>query len=516
MKMILIAEDEFLVRIGLKTTISWEDHGYTIVGEAANGKEALQLFEELSPDIVITDVKMPMMDGLELLAEIKRRNKSTHVIILSNYNEFEYAREALRLGASQYLLKAEINEERLLSMLNALPGCAAPSENHEDEGKVRLERYLRQMLYFDLEKQVPSMRPDMLSLLEKTHYAVLRADGDWDFSEMTDSDNLLRNIESLVLSSFDDALCLSSVQNTRLRLFALLPAPSCGAEDETRLRKKIGLMHRNAKYYFQVELRIGLSAIHPIASVDKAIYEAERARLCCFFFQESILPYSDIAHRVHAAQVDPVSKKIIDQCVHARDLQGLHTYVRDIFSALAKNESFSGIRSAYIDFISIAKSICQEQSISFADGLSGVKFSYDTLMQIATIRNVEDYICDIYDAIIETLSGTGERYSYTIRQCLSFISEHYADAISLDSMANSVNISKSYLSMLFKQEMGVNFVAYLTQYRIQQAKELLANSSMKIYEIADKVGFSSPYYFSKIFKETVGQTCKEYRDQFGN
>ena len=120
MKKILIADDEFLVRLGLKTTIDWEQHGFIIVGEAKNGKEALELFEQSDPDILLTDIRMPVMDGLEVIQTVKQKKRSLKCVILTHYDDFNYAKEAIKLGASDYILKSDLNSDNLFSILNRI------------------------------------------------------------------------------------------------------------------------------------------------------------------------------------------------------------------------------------------------------------------------------------------------------------------------------------------------------------------------------------------------------------
>ena len=144
-----------------------------------------------------------------------------------------------------------------------------------------------------------------------------------------------------------------------------------------------------------------------------------------------------------------------------------------------------------------------------------MKFDYDNLAQLPTLQSVRGYIIELYKTVFELDSNQGVRgYSSTVKNCIFYIEENFASNISLDDAAKAVNVSKSYLSMLFKQETGTNFVAYLNEYRIRQAKILLGKTNLKIYEVAEKVGFCSPYYFSKIFKEQTGLNCKEYKDKY--
>jgi len=515
MKRILIVEDEFLVRIGLKTTIDWAAHGYIIVGEASNGKEALQLFDEVNPDILITDVKMPVMDGLELLSEAKQRKKELQVIILSNYDNFEYAREAMHLDANQYLLKSEINEEGLLRALGSL--VVAPTRSAVNAQKLRTaqEQYLRKL--FDTALDTLSVHPkDMVAvrtIFPLETYIALRCDGDVAVTEETDIDSDMKNITSIIDSVVDDAVYHSGFTGGRLQILVVCPVTDSPEDAEERYKKKCELIVRNAQNYFDTALHIGISSVGSGQSITALFAQAEKARINCFFTNQSLCLFSKLEKR---AEIPPpkISGKKLTILVDGGVQEELNAYVDQVFASLLELGSFSQVRTAFIDFVSIAKSMCEAKNIDLADGLSGVKFSYDNLMAMSCLKNVQSYIIDLYSAIFNAMGESGDRYSHTIRYCLEYIHCNYSENISLDNLSQAVDISKSYLSMIFKQEMGINFINYLNQYRIERAKELLLGTNLKIYEIADQVGFSSPYYFSKVFKDMTNFSCKEYKDRY--
>ena len=513
-KRILIAEDEFLVRIGLKTTMDWAAHGYTIVGEAANGKEALQLFGETHPDILITDVKMPVMGGLELVSEAKKRKRDLQVVILSNYNDFEYAREFMRLGASRYLLKSEISEQSLLRALESLD-VPVQGEAELDGGlRARQERFLRNYFGASMEENqpLPAKASEARNVFPSNHYLAMRCDGDFEPTEETDEETVIKNVESLFHSALENAVYCSGIMGGRLRVSVVCPAPEGPGGEVGRFRRKCGMILRNAKNYFDVELHIGISEVREGRNIARLFSQAEEARIGCFFANQPIRTFAELPPRVTAPAPKVSSRKILGY-IDGADPDGMKKYIADTFSRLLPLRNFSDVRTVYIDFLSIAKSVCEEKNIDLADGLSGTKFSYDNLTAIPCLKNVQDYVGDLYSAVFKAVMGGDDYYSHTIRQCLEYIGKNYASNISLDNMAQAVNISKSYLSMIFKQETGINFITYLTRYRVERAKELLLRTNMKIYEIADKVGFSSPYYFSKVFKDWTNLSCKEYKDR---
>lgn len=516
MRRILIAEDEFLVRIGLKTTIDWKTHGYVIVGEASNGKEALKMFEDTNPDILMTDIKMPLMDGLELLAEVKKRKPDTQVIILSNHDDFEYARIALRHGAGQYLLKSEINEAAILGALQSLleDKLAKPAEETTLQSKQEqfLRRYVHSRLSFDhLRLQVSE---EKWAVFPEGVYLAIRGDGEVILDEEFDEDTAIKNMESLLNTAFDGAVCCSSFQNNRLMLTVLYPVRSGAADELLKIAQKVDTLVRNAKFYFDLDLHIGLSQFQKGREFPVLFEQAETARLYCFFSEDSQAVFGNF--EIGGKSQEPqINRNRLRELAVARDQKELESHILSIFTELRLLCNYSVLRDTYVELLSAAKQIRMEQHTGSSSVDGELSSEYNRFEQMASLNTVQNHILDVYRALLEAISGKEELYSYTIRKCKQFLDERYADSISLDTVAHAVGISKSYLSMVFKQEMGINFSVYLTNYRIEQAKQLLCAGNMKIYEIAEKVGFSTPYYFSKVFKEQTGMTCKEYKDAYG-
>lgn len=517
MKRVLIAEDEFLVRLGLKTTINWEAHGCAIMGEASNGKEAMDIFNQVDPDILITDVKMPIMDGLELISHAKRRKKDLKVIILSNYDNFEYARKAMALGATKYLLKSEINEKQLVKLLQELKVDTKKETDLQVDYKnqMKQERYLRQYLTFllpDYETNCNEISPPEPYLFEKDAYIIIRCDADMEICTLDTAEKVSKKMEPLFCSALNGAIYCSNIYRGRWLATIVYAHQNLSIE---KCKEQCRMIIRNAKAYFDMNLHIGISSIQDGQQIPQLYLEAEHARVNCFFTNQPICLQSNLTQPISVA-APSVSRSEIVSLVESNHWKDLERYIHGVFSKLLEIRNFSYVRVAYIDFISIAKSLCESNHIHLGQGLSDVKFNYDNLMLFSCLQTVQKYILDLYSAVFSAISKTGGRYSYTIRKCIEFIDANYASNLTLENLALAVNISKSYLSMIFKQEMGVNFITYLTDYRIERAKELLINSDFKIYEIAEKVGFGSPYYFSKVFKDTTKLSCKKFKDRYGN
>lgn len=517
----MIVDDEFLVRLGLKTTIDWNSFGYTIVAEAANGKEALKLFDTANPSIIITDIKMPIMDGLELIEEIKKTKKKVQFIIISNYEDFSYAKQAIKLGVSQYLLKSEINPETIALLLQNNDANTLFEVEELDENNVLRERYLRNTLY---KASINSCLPiDQISIPEKEAfdkppYTIIKYFCNISMLNEASWDMLSKTFLSLLKNTFPDVALYEVIfqKNYYVNIIISLDNVDNNVIEQVLISQSIAL-NRNLKHYFDVELMGGISSSGDIEDIPKQFIEAELARQYCFFSEENFLLYNRNTMDGNTNKLIPrVSYSTMLDLLSSNDMTRIQTYVSNIFHQLRDLKSFSCLQTLFIDFMGIAKSFYDKMDIKNTVILETHKFDFENLYLLPSIDSIEEYIIDIFNIIVSINNGVMNKYSIHIKKCISYIEKNYYLNITLDDAAEDVNISKSYLSMLFKQETGVNFINYLNNYRIENAKKLLTTTDYKIYEIAEKVGIFSPYYFSKLFKEQTKMGCKEYKDKYSN
>lgn len=512
MKKILIAEDEFLVRIGLKTTVDWEAHGYKIVGEASNGREAFELFKKTKPHILITDVKMPIIDGLELLSMVKEKDPDILVVILSNYDDFEYARRAMRLGASHYLLKNEINESNLLRTLSELDLGSNDRLSAKTNRKQEQEKYLHNYIYLFNEIEQKNNIDIPSDIFSDTEHIVLRLDAnDIDNLEENNSKTIIRNIESIIYETIENAIVSSAFWANKILISVVAPNEEGSDNFLKEITQKSSLIIRNALHYFDIPINVGISEIVGGSNISDALVQAETARLLCFFTQDSIVNYTSEKEPLPDSEIS-IDRLHIEELFAKRNYAAIESYICDIFEKLTISKNFPNLDIVFIDLIYLAKNICEKEGIDTTGALSDVKFSYDNLATMSDVHQTRDYILNIYKSLIDNADGKKEHYSFTIRKCIEYIENNYMNNISLDDAAKEVDISRSYLSMLFKQETDINFVNYLTDFRIEQAKKIISSSNLKVYEVAYQTGFSSPYYFSKVFKDVVGVSCREYKE----
>ncbi|MDR2407523.1 MAG: response regulator [Bacteroidales bacterium] len=508
---VMIVDDEYLVRIGLRTMVDWEQLGHNVVAEAQNSKEALALFDKADPDILITDIKMGNSNGLNLAKELKFRKPSLKIIVITHLEDFHYIKEAFKLGIDEYILKSELSPSSILISLDNL----------------KIEK---------------SRHSNTISATEKRHELDrLLAEGleyNYDYNEQNKTlfmSNWSPRLTWLVFEFFytDDSISLCNFQNARndtaFRGFLEDTFRSQGAEFAWFSRENqlhillcrhdakicpvniIRTLRANFQRFIDAESNVGVSAVCEQVDVPKAIHDQAMAALeVAFFKPDHICYYSEDEFKSRPMALPIPSFSEIDRHIRTRNQAGLDTYWNQIIDKVAKTCSFDTLRQVYNDLIGIARIIIERESLSKSSASSLAKLNYDTFHHISNISNARQYILDLFKTITDNRK-LRHQYSDTIQKSLVYIQNHYTENISLGDVATSVQKSKNYISLLFKQELGVNFVNYLTNLRIEYAKELLTTTDLLIYEIADKSGFDNQYYFSTVFKDSTGLTCKEFK-----
>lgn len=518
---VLFVEDEYMVRKNVKSSRVWRQNDFYLAGEASNGEDALKLLETQPIDILLTDIRMPFMDGLDLCAIVRQRWPHIRIVILSGYDDFAYAQRALRLGVHEYLIKP-FKVEDLLQVLRAQKESLECARSIAcSDRRIQLEKFLNELssgflAESTIEKQAAFWQ---LNLFHAFYVAGVAA---IDFTESTTQE---------ALNAFDTALVLRKLLEERSDIFAF---SRTGAD---------------------VHFFTGQKTKETASETAKDFAEAlQCALLTCENIRDSAIiigkPFSALKHIGEAfaeAQFaltmrSPDRKSpIIDVSSLSNDAT-LQTLALSAEEELLKNLLYYGSEDDIEPLIERLK----EKFIR----CSSLLFVHAGLNLLATVREVlvefelnEEHL-PMYDYMLELggcadkndiarflellahllqnvlamrASHRGRKYTAAIGQAQQYIQENYQQAtISLPSIAQHVNMSSAYFSSLFRQETGQTLVEYITIIRIENAKRLLAGSSKRTTEISFDVGFTDPNYFSKIFRKAVGMSPREFRMMLPN
>jgi len=516
---VLIADDELLVRVGLKTTIDWEGNRFNVIGEARNGKEAIEIFNKETPDILITDVSMPNINGLELIQVLKQKNEKLKSIILTHYDDFNYAQEAINLGVTGYLLKSNLTQENLLKYLKkAVKELGPPiSESPLPVLYPNIEQLIQpDLLYTEqLEEIKEKYFPHKMFVIATVLFHSKNSDPEFSVESISNFDNVFANISKQAFAGHHMEV-VPIIMKEKAIFFFNIPDKSWNSDFYKRLAKKMLLLKNNIKKYLNLNMSIGIGlGTYKMESLYQSYQESLKACKESFFEKDNIALYEP-ACEGYSVQPGRVNLKDLNKLVKQNNILGLNIFIENLFNKLRQYKNTDYLHQIFRTLLRNAEDLLSQINSKETSLLSQTKFKENVIDNFYNIFSLQQYVSDIYHELINTVVFQGENVqnSYIVRKSMDYIQSHYVENISLLTVAQHVEVSRSYLSFLFKQELEVNFSTYMSGIRIEKARQLLLNSNMKIYEVAEQVGFDSPYYFSKVFKEKTGMTCKDFRNNY--
>lgn len=533
---VFLVEDEMVIRRGIKNSIDWEKEGYIFCGEASDGELAYPMIIKEKPDILITDIRMPFMDGLELCKLVKKELLNIKILILSGYDEFDYAKEAIRLGVTEYLLKP-ISSGKLLEALNGV----SESIRREKEDKDLVRKYMEEMrenTEHEKQKFFEQMIAGNLSMADALEtgkkYEMNLSAGMYNLllfrftlgEENRKSGELLGEAEYAIEKLTERLEYVFEFQRGVEGWAFLLMA-----DNEEQMSERVKELSKDLeeimKNYSTIAYFGGIG--QPVArlrELEESFREAERALAARFTMElNRIISVEDIRMAQNVDTLDDIeimsfgeiekTRTMLEKFLNNGAEDEIDEFVDVYINELPEENLKSVLMRQYIimDAYIVMMSFCEK-----IEGIEGEMQAQseelkNSMKTIQTLEEIKNYIRMLLKKIIgvrDTISG--RRYSDIIEIAKDQIRKTYmSDEISLNTIAAEVGMSPSYFSSIFSKEMGKTFVEYLTEIRMDRAKELLMCSSMKTSEIGYEVGYKDPHYFSYIFKKTQNCTPKEFR-----
>ena len=539
---IFLAEDEVVVRETIKRMIPWEELGFELVGEAADGEMALPLLIRQQPDLLITDIKMPFMDGLTLARLAKKEIPGLKVVILSGYDDFNYAKQAIGIGVEDYLLKP-ITKNALIERLSEIRS----RYEHEKTQKEYYEKFQREMQAYeknssrDFFEALVDGSMDMMEVYKRAEklgldivaeaYNVLifTMNCDEDFSGQRDEYSSWEAESLELLENFFAGH--SSAMLFRSNIFSygvLLKGQRETIEENTRacvdeIRKILSRQDGRREWF----LAVGQS-VERLSQIQKSYHTASRAFSQRYLYDENILYYDEMETMEHPGgqaetednaylqkvDVNALNPAILQKFLSNGLQEETENFVKDYFYAIGQEPMESLVFRNYV-ILNVRFSV-----ISFIKGLgcdTNEMESADTEEVLAESgKNMESAIAYAKKMISQAIEirdqNSGNKNRSILKTAVDFIDSHYMDEeISLNTVANVANVSSNHFSALFSQNMGQTFIEYLTTLRMNKAKELLRCTGMRSSEIAGEIGYMDAHYFSYLFKKTQGMTPSDYR-----
>ncbi|CAM3826632.1 response regulator [Cohnella lubricantis] len=513
----IVVDDEPIVRRGLISLIPKLDPEWIVAGEAKNGLEALELVKRETPDLVITDIRMPRMNGLDLLSALKEY--PVHVVILSGYGFFEYAQTAIKFGAFDYLLKP-VKPPEILNLLQRLKerrqhhAAAAETARYP----LNFSKWWKDWLMEAEEAQGYTHKLKELLPTEAGELQIVAVEID-RFDELIGEDQwgdkqlvafAVRNVIQDIMADRPETHLIPLFANGS-RILYLFAGQSCGPDAAERLIREVGR-------WVKISISIGLSDKTSEFEQLPALYRqaAEALRDKWIRGDGIVCRYAEAAAFAGEAAGYPVElDEAICRDVRAGDrgraLSGLEAFLHQV-----KQEtlSYALFQRFALQLLSSVYRIVYENRID--DWVQKEMGEPQELFRREfTWEEYRRFMTEWIGAIVDSLEWRRkQKNNRTIEKAIEYIRSHYAEDISLEDLARHVGMSGSYFSSFFKQETGDNFVEYLTRLRIDKAKTLMMDADLRLYEISQLVGYQDVKYFSRLFKRHVGATPAEYRQFF--
>ncbi|MFD0715837.1 response regulator [Paenibacillus sp. GCM10027626] len=517
---LLIVEDEEVIRDGLKEQIPWERYGFQVVGEAGNGKDAMELIPLLLPDLILTDIVMPVMGGIELIAWTKERYPNIKFVVLSGYNEFEYARKCIEYQAFSYLLKPTETEE--------IEHLFRRAKNELDGSNHSVKRTRRGAIQALVEGKPDAARHQFLQSGDRgatAHYTVMHVRNDagsWPEVLMNNEEDMARMIEPDGTTA--QIMEVFSI-DTRTFGVVLMSKTSSPQPVWRRIAEQIRLNLHTAisrdEGGVRTSIRIGIgSTIAELPQIRMSWKDAAFALKVGFFSgPDSIVHIQDWAQENGCAasvgdEVDRLMTEIVEHTLSCKDLllnRSLDRYF-DLMAGLnVGDEEFIYMRTVELMVLLSVK--LADKAVDFKQ-IHEQNFHMEIrkIVDCETLPNLKAWAGGICESVIRYLAViAGEQgVDPVIERAKAYIHEHYDRKVTLEEVCDHIFMGPSHFCALFKQKTGHTFVGYLTQVRMSKAKQMLKNADMKIYEVAVAVGYEDFRHFSKLFKKYEGMNPKEW------
>lgn len=528
MKKLLIVDDEPLVQIGLKSMLNWSDYDIEVCGTAVNGVQALELIEKYMPEIVISDIKMPVMDGLQL-AKIchERYGRLPVFLILTSYEEFHLAQEALRYQVLDYLLKLELDPESLgASIKKAIAAVDTelakrePKESNTSSVSVQAfhDKFFVRLLHnlFDSEEQFHMQRKNLNLSFDAPAYTVCHCEitsTALTNMELSKAISLYSSTIQMVKEIIEKQVSCTVIPLDMKHFAILFPLENLKNYKET-LTEVLNKTFTMVFNYFNVQIPCSIGQPMESIFLVSESYQEARQTFRLITPQSPILFYEDVPAASTGKTIFNISlfKDEISKAFEEYDTEMLSTIFHQITDLLTNYPTrYLQALDAACNIMYLAISLLPDGENTVSQIFSVYPDGYRSIYRQTTTGQIVDWMNYLKDGLCAILEERKKTYkNHTVTSVKRYIADHIEERLSLNDVAASFGISPNYLSLLFKKYCETGFSEYISQMKIAKAKELMANGDYKIYEIADQLGFESAFYFSKVFKKVTGYSPRDY------
>jgi two-component system response regulator YesN len=533
---VLIVDDNALSRTDLKTMIAWESSGFYISGEASNGINALKLMENDLPDIVITDINMPLMNGIELIDYLEQHSPQVRIIALSAYDDFNYVRQSMKKGAMDYVLKHQLDGVYLLEILQAAGSSILKYRNEMDrQNEIYVElsnskaflrqEFIRKLLeggilgIDEIKSKLDAL--DIQIDMESLVVTVVEID---DFRLIEEKftpkevDILIKtfmDISKEILGEWEHSVIVHSSKGKFILILSLGKIVSV-MYMYNRINTLLNRIRSGIKKYLNITACFGVSKVcKEILGLHQAYREAETILKGKFYKGKNGIFIENTSNKLEEGFfcLDIKDEKAIYKALKNLDYENVERLIEEVFEKISNLRlSSKSTQMICAELINIVNKVSKDTGIEVSKLYVSEDIPYNMIQKYETLMEIKEWVLALYTKLISILERTkiGGQLSEVTKKAVEFIHRNYRTDVSLRDVADFAGVSSSYVSRLFKEECRMGFAEYLNHIRVENAKQYIENGELKLKEIVTCVGFNNYNYFFKVFKETVGMTPLEY------
>ncbi len=532
---VMIVDDEFYFREALKTSFPWKELGFEICGEAKNGKDALQSIERCDPDIVMVDINMPIMDGLEFIQSVREKRAASKFIILTGHSEFNYAKQAVQLGVNNYILKPVDDEELKTSLFEV-------KRSIEKEAGIKIEidslknqvreslPLLKEKFLSDLiqgismhDKEEACKRMNYLNInVHSEYYQAVTIELDYHESlDWNDEDFQLwkfavSNIVGEILGEqFDFDICYDRYD--RICMIVGIKAPECQNSFTSLLENRLDLIRTVVDKHLDFTVTIGVgsqkSELFDISASYNESIVALRNKLT--IGENRIIPYSTVVDtEIKGNLFTSEHRSQLLMNLRTEDDKEVQRLLEKMFFEMRRENIHHEILFVVcVELVAVCMEYILEAGLSITDILPISRLNIvEELLAKRSIDDMECWVKEIYEYTAETIKRSrSKKVSKLINEVKNYIMDNYQNHdLNIDEIAKKLFVNYAHLCFIFKRDTGITINEYLTEFRIKKAKELLDAGNNLILDVACKVGYADANYFGKCFKKFYGLAPSKY------
>lgn len=526
MHKVLLVEDEQIVRLALKSLVDWEKYHMDINYEASNGKEALKILEEHPDiDIMLTDINMPIMDGIELIQHVRKSEMNPEVVVLSAYDDYDLVRSAFKLGVNDYILKPQMEPDKILELfLKLIEKKDRNMKNSRDNIKKRenKNRILKALIDGNLEYIQTDLSEAEVNIKSKNIVASFLWIDEYMEIEKRYTENTLQHFMQGVCNIISQAIldygsgeiiCISPEE------YIIVISNETSSINKVRndIRDILDKVRHALYNYMNIKVTIGISSTKDDFENIHTLFEEAKQHAGYRYILgkgRNIYP-EDIENIKFIEKTSLIGKeKLLLNALKALEKEKVLIELSKLFEIIGRfdAERIEDTFQYYLELIFSIMQYLRQTNQGITNIFDHNTDFYKIINKFETHKEIQEWIQNLIINILDFLiDHKNDNISKIVRMAQIYIQQNYMRKISLSDVSEHVGLSEGYFSKLFTKELETTFIEYLTEVRIEKAKVFLKNHNKKIYEICEEVGYESVEHFSRIFKKYSGLSPKKYQ-----